>query len=114
MTDTRRPKGPAPPDPGIIPGGIGDRAMRAVLERGPIAEDPERTKPSQEFWRRHFRERQKRLARADQEGVPLGRPPAAAREKEFERKRARTTSTDPQADRCKQQRRADGTGATGK
>src|SRR5262245_51638045 len=103
---SRRPKGPAPLDPGIIPGGIRDRAMRAVLERGPIAEDPERTKASQEFWRRHFRERQKRLARADQEGVPLG----TAREKEFERKRARTTSTDPQADsdRCKQQRRADG------
>jgi hypothetical protein len=31
----------APPDPGIIPGGIRDRAMRAVLRHGPRAERAE-------------------------------------------------------------------------
>jgi hypothetical protein len=47
---------PAPPDPGIIPGGIRDRALRALLARGPVPEDKEKTKASQEFWRA-FRER---------------------------------------------------------
>ena len=37
-------------DPGIIPGGIRDRAMRAVLRRGPKAEDKERTRASKEYW----------------------------------------------------------------
>jgi hypothetical protein len=33
----------APPDPGIKPDGIRDRALRAVLERGPLPEDMEKT-----------------------------------------------------------------------
>ena len=40
----------APPDPGIIPGGIRDRAMRAVMERGPRPEDKRKTRTSQKFW----------------------------------------------------------------
>jgi hypothetical protein len=43
---------PAPADPGIIPGGIRDRALRALAERGPRAEDPERTRRSQAYWAR--------------------------------------------------------------
>jgi hypothetical protein len=60
MTDRFRkaPVEPAPPDPGIKPGGIRDRAMRALLERGPIPEDKAKTEASQEFWRA-FRERKK-------------------------------------------------------
>jgi hypothetical protein len=57
------------------PGGIRDRALRAVLERGPQPEDPEKTRTSQDFWR-HFCEGQKLLARAEKEGARLGRPPA--------------------------------------
>jgi hypothetical protein len=37
-------------DPGIIPGGIRDRAMRSVLRRGPRAEDKEKTRASKEYW----------------------------------------------------------------
>jgi hypothetical protein len=43
---------PAPPDPGIKPGGIRDRAMQAVLKRNPQPEDRENTKASQEYWAR--------------------------------------------------------------
>jgi hypothetical protein len=39
-----------PPDPGIIPGGIRDRAMRAAMKRGPQPEDKEKTLASQKFW----------------------------------------------------------------
>ena len=31
---TQRKFEPAPPDPGIVPGGVRDRAMRAMLRRG--------------------------------------------------------------------------------
>jgi hypothetical protein len=48
---SRRSKGPAPLDTGIKPGGIRDRAMRAVLERGPEPADMEKTKASQEYWK---------------------------------------------------------------
>ena len=37
-------------DSGIIPCGIRDRAMRAVLRHGPKAEDKERTRASKEYW----------------------------------------------------------------
>jgi hypothetical protein len=60
---------PAPPDPGIIPGGIRDRAMRALRERGPRPEDPERTGQSQEYWARVRREREA-LAEAWRNGLP--------------------------------------------
>jgi hypothetical protein len=40
----------APPDPGIIPGGIRDRAMRAAMARGPQPEDKRKTQASQKFW----------------------------------------------------------------
>jgi hypothetical protein len=39
---------PAPPDPGVRPGGIRARAMQAVWARGPQHEDAERTKAAQE------------------------------------------------------------------
>jgi hypothetical protein len=39
-----------PLDPGIIPGGIRDRAMRAAMQRGPQPEDKEKTLASREFW----------------------------------------------------------------
>jgi hypothetical protein len=66
---------PAPPDFGPVPGGIRDRAMRAVIMRGPVPEDAERTRASQAFWRA-FREWQALLAHAEQQDVRLGRPPA--------------------------------------
>ena len=37
-------------DPGIAVGGVRDRALRAVLKRGPRAEDNEKTRASQEYW----------------------------------------------------------------
>jgi hypothetical protein len=37
-------------DPGIVPGGIRDRAMSAVLRRGPKDEEEEKTRASQEYW----------------------------------------------------------------
>ena len=52
----RRDREGAPPAPGMIPGGIRDRALRAVLARGLVPEDLEKTKASQEFWRA-FREK---------------------------------------------------------
>ena len=52
----RRDREGAPPAPVMIPGGIRDRALRAVLARGLVPEDLEKTKASQEFWRA-FREK---------------------------------------------------------
>jgi hypothetical protein len=60
---------PAPPDPGIIPGGIRDRAMRALRERGPRPEDPERTRQSQAYWAPVRREQEAR-AEARRNGLP--------------------------------------------
>jgi hypothetical protein len=60
---------PAPPDPGINPGGIRDRALRALRERGPMPEDPERTRQSQAYWARVRREREA-LAEARRNGLP--------------------------------------------
>jgi hypothetical protein len=37
-------------DPGIMPGGIRDRAMRAGLKRGPKGEDKEKTRASKAYW----------------------------------------------------------------
>ena len=54
---TKRPWEPAPPDPGIKPGGIRDRALRAVWARGPVPEDPAKTKASQEYWAKNDAER---------------------------------------------------------
>lgn len=39
-----------PADPGIIPGGIRDRALRAVMRRGPQPEDKNKTLASRKFW----------------------------------------------------------------
>jgi hypothetical protein len=43
---------PAPPDPGIVPGGIRERALRAVLSRGPTQEDEAKTRASAAYWRK--------------------------------------------------------------
>ena len=45
-------------DPGIIPGGIRDRAMRAVLRRGSQIEDRERMRASQQYWAARKRQRE--------------------------------------------------------
>jgi hypothetical protein len=60
---------PAPPDPGIRPGGIRDRAMRALRERGPRPEDPEKTRASQAYWARVRREREA-AGEARRSGLP--------------------------------------------
>jgi hypothetical protein len=60
---------PAPPDPGIKPGGIRVRVLRALRERGPMPEDPEKTRQSQEYWARVRREREA-LAEARRNGFP--------------------------------------------
>ena len=44
---------PAPPDPGITPNGIRDRALQAGLGRGPRPEDKERTRVSIAHWREY-------------------------------------------------------------
>jgi hypothetical protein len=46
----RRHRGDDTADPGIIPGGIRDRALRAVQRRGPQAEDKERTRAAVRYW----------------------------------------------------------------
>jgi hypothetical protein len=46
-----QPRTAPPPDPGFIPGGIRDRALGAVLARGPVPEGKEKTKASQDLWR---------------------------------------------------------------
>jgi hypothetical protein len=61
---------------GIIPGGIRDRAMRAVEARGPQPEDPAKTKASQEYWARYCTERAKR-AGGDDDGLSI--PPTRRR-----------------------------------
>jgi hypothetical protein len=54
---------PGPPDPGIKPGGIRDRAMQAVLARGPRPpETPEELRRAQEFWAKYRAEQAKRRA----------------------------------------------------
>ena len=50
----------APPDPGIMPGGIRDRALQTVLARGQQPEDKEKTRRSQEYWAKYRAERVKR------------------------------------------------------
>jgi hypothetical protein len=37
-------------DPGMIPGGIRDRAHRVVRKRGPRPEDKEKTRASRKYW----------------------------------------------------------------
>jgi hypothetical protein len=37
-------------DSGIIPGGIRDRVMRAMMQRGPRPEDPKKTQASRDYW----------------------------------------------------------------
>lgn len=66
---------PAPPDPGIKPGGIRARAMRARRDRGPLLEDLERTKQAQEYWACVRREREA-LIEARRNDLPD--PPRAA------------------------------------
>jgi hypothetical protein len=60
----------APPDPGIKPGGIRDRAMRAQRERGPMPEDPEKTRQSQEYWAKFRADREKSKAAATGNTAP--------------------------------------------
>ena len=43
-------------DPGIVPGGIRDRAMQIVIKRGPQTEDEEKTRASREYWARRHRQ----------------------------------------------------------
>ena len=62
----------APPGPGIVAGGIRDRAMRAVLQRGPQAEDKQKTGASRQFWKA-FRERDKRPAATEAKARNAGR-----------------------------------------
>jgi hypothetical protein len=45
-------------DDGIVPGSIRDRAMRAVLSRGPQGEDKERTRASKAYWTALKRQRE--------------------------------------------------------
>ena len=52
---------PAPPDPGIKPGGIRERALWAA-QRGPQLEDEEKTKASQAHWAAYRAEQAKRKA----------------------------------------------------
>jgi hypothetical protein len=49
----RRPWEPAPRDPGIRPGGIRDRAMRAAEARGLLSENPEQIRRSREYWAKY-------------------------------------------------------------
>lgn len=60
---------PAPRDSGIEPGGIRDRAMRTLRDRGPRPEDPGRTRQSLEYWARVRREREA-LTEARRKGLP--------------------------------------------
>jgi hypothetical protein len=39
------------PDPGVVPGGIRDRAMRVARARGPQVEDQEKTRASKDHWK---------------------------------------------------------------
>jgi hypothetical protein len=67
----------APPDPGIMPGGIRGQALQAVLARGPQLEDKERTCRSQEYWAKYRAERVKRTDTASAGIItppPRGRP----------------------------------------
>jgi hypothetical protein len=60
---------PAPPDPGIKPGGIRDRALRTLRDRDGWGEEPEKTRASQAYWERVRREREA-LAEARRNGLP--------------------------------------------
>lgn len=57
---------PAPPPPPLKPGGIAERALAAVMRRGPVPEDKEKTRRSQEYWA-EFRRKQAEKAEADQQ-----------------------------------------------
>jgi hypothetical protein len=46
----------APPNPGTVPGGVRDRALQAVLKRGPQPDDKKKTRRSQEHWAKYRRE----------------------------------------------------------
>jgi hypothetical protein len=60
---------PAPPDPGIIPGGIRDRALRTLHDRAGRPEDLEKTRASQAYWANLRREREA-AAEARRNGLP--------------------------------------------
>ena len=66
----------APPDPGIMPGGIRDRALQAVLAPGPQPEDKEKTRRSQEYWAKY---RAERVKRTDTAGAGITTPPLQGR-----------------------------------
>jgi hypothetical protein len=80
---------PAPPDPGIKPGGIRDRAMQAVLARGPRLEDEERTRASQEHWARYQAEQAERAGRSEIDQRPPGAGSEAAGMRWCEARKAR-------------------------
>jgi sRNA-binding protein len=61
-----------PPDPGIVAGGIRDRARRAVLQRGPQTEDKQKTEVSRQFWKA-FGEQDKRPAAIETKARNTGR-----------------------------------------
>jgi hypothetical protein len=61
---------PAPPDPGVRPGGIRARAMQGVFKRGLKFDDAEKTKASQQYWAQYRAER----------GLPQPKPKAARKE----------------------------------
>jgi hypothetical protein len=62
---------PAPPDPGPKPGGIRERAMRVMAERGPRPEDPKKTRRSQEHWAKFRAEQAKRAAAKGIKRIPV-------------------------------------------
>jgi sRNA-binding protein len=68
----RRRQQAAPLDPGMVAGGIRDRALRAVLQRGPQAEDQQKTEASRRFWKA-FRERAKQPAATEAKARNTGR-----------------------------------------
>jgi hypothetical protein len=62
---------PVPPDPGIKPGGMRDRAMQAVLARGPRPpETPEELQRAQDFWAKFRAEQAKRAGTAHEPNAP--------------------------------------------
>jgi hypothetical protein len=64
------------PDPGIMPGGIRDRASQAVLARGQQPEDKEKTRRSKEYWAKY---RAERVKRTDTAGAGIITPPPQGR-----------------------------------
>jgi hypothetical protein len=94
----------APPDPGIMPGGVRDRALQAVLARGQQPEDKEKTRRSREYWAKYRAERVKRTDTAgagiitpEMQGRPIaGDVVAEAGLQRSRRRRSRRHNDQPQ------------------